>query len=143
MANNKKSLYRLPKEGKIFGVCAGLAEFFDMDVTLMRVIFIIMAFATGGAVVFLYIILAIVLPVAGEDYNSVSEKVDKLGSDLRDNKIMFRTRNYIGLALVMIGLWLLLAQVFPQLFDIRWNYIWPSLLIFTGLMVIVRRGYDK
>ena len=61
----KKTLYRLPKQGKIAGVCAGLADYFDMDVTLMRVLFVVAAFVTGGFGLLLYIILAIILPVSG------------------------------------------------------------------------------
>lgn len=60
----KKTLYRLPKQGKIAGVCAGLADYFDMDVTLMRVLFVVAAFVTGGFGILLYIILAIILPVS-------------------------------------------------------------------------------
>jgi phage shock protein C len=46
---------------KLFGVCSGLAEYFDLDPTIMRVIFII-AFLTFGTGLLLYIILAFVMP---------------------------------------------------------------------------------
>lgn len=48
-------------EKKIFGVCSGLAEYFNMDPTVMRLIFLIafFVFGTGGL---LYIVLAIVMP---------------------------------------------------------------------------------
>ena len=50
-------------EKKIFGVCSGLAEYFDLDTTLVRIIFLIalVCFGTGGL---LYIILAIAMPDA-------------------------------------------------------------------------------
>lgn len=60
----KKTLYRIPKDGKIAGVCAGLADYFDMDVTLMRVLFVAGAFLTGIGIL-LYIVLALILPVGG------------------------------------------------------------------------------
>ena len=49
------------KEKKIFGVCSGLGYYFDMDPTLVRVIFLIaiLGFGTG---LLLYLILAIVMP---------------------------------------------------------------------------------
>lgn len=156
MVDTKKSLYRLPKQGKIFGVCAGLADFFDMDVTLMRVIFVVLAFATGGAMVLLYIILAIILPVSyvieGQEttYSKTSisgvdmgEKVGQLGHELNDKRVVSGARNYVGLGLVILGIWLLLVQLVPQLFDFRWDFMWPILLIFAGLLVILRRGYGK
>ena len=46
---------------KIFGVCSGLANYFEMDPTLMRVIFLV-AFLCFGSGLLLYIILAIVMP---------------------------------------------------------------------------------
>ena len=48
---------------KLAGVCAGLAEYFDVDVTLVRVVYVVASFFTGivpGVV--LYAILALVIP---------------------------------------------------------------------------------
>ena len=49
------------KEKKIFGVCSGLGDYFDIDPTIIRVIFLasVLLFGTG---LLLYIILAIVMP---------------------------------------------------------------------------------
>ena len=48
-------------EKKIFGVCSGLADYFDMDPTIMRLIFLIalLVFGTG---LLLYLVLAIIMP---------------------------------------------------------------------------------
>ena len=44
---SRKRLVR-PREGrKVAGVCMGMAEYFDLDVTLVRVVWLIMAFMTG------------------------------------------------------------------------------------------------
>lgn len=48
-------------EKKIAGVCSGLANYFDLDPTIMRVIFI-MAFLMFGTGLLLYIIFALVMP---------------------------------------------------------------------------------
>jgi phage shock protein C len=50
-------------EKKIFGVCSGLGEYFDIDPTIIRIIFLasVLMFGTG---LLLYIILAIVMPDA-------------------------------------------------------------------------------
>jgi phage shock protein PspC (stress-responsive transcriptional regulator) len=49
-------------EKKIFGVCSGLANYFDMDPTVMRVIFLV-AFLLGvGTGLVIYIVLAIIMP---------------------------------------------------------------------------------
>jgi phage shock protein C len=48
-------------EKKIFGVCSGLGNYFDMDPTIVRVIFLASLLMFGSGLL-LYIILAIVMP---------------------------------------------------------------------------------
>jgi len=49
------------KNGMIFGVCAGLADYFQMDVTLMRLLFVI-GLLCGSLTFWVYLILAIIMP---------------------------------------------------------------------------------
>ena len=51
------------RDKKLFGVCSGLGEYFDVDPTLIRVLFVF-AFLAFGSGLLLYIILAIVMPDA-------------------------------------------------------------------------------
>ena len=54
---------------KICGVCAGVAEFFGIDVTVMRVIYALLTvFSAAFPGVVLYIILAIIMPDKGNGY---------------------------------------------------------------------------
>lgn len=48
-------------EKKIFGVCSGLANYFDMDPTVMRILFVV-AFVFFGAGFLLYLILFFLMP---------------------------------------------------------------------------------
>jgi phage shock protein C len=48
-------------EKKLFGVCSGLANYFNLDPTIMRIIFIA-AFLCFGTGLLLYLILALVMP---------------------------------------------------------------------------------
>lgn len=60
--NNEKRLTRVEEGRMIAGVCAGLANYFGVDATLVRLIFILLAiFAAGG--VLLYIILWLIMPM--------------------------------------------------------------------------------
>lgn len=61
-AANKK-LARSRKDEKIAGVCGGFAEYLEIDSTLVRVIWLMLAFF-GGWGLFAYIIAWIVMPVA-------------------------------------------------------------------------------
>lgn len=51
------------KDKKIFGVCGGLGEYFDIDPTLVRALFLISVIMFGSGLL-IYIILAIVMPDA-------------------------------------------------------------------------------
>lgn len=46
----------------IAGVCAGIAEYFGWDVTLLRIVYVVASFFTAFAGVIVYIILWIVMP---------------------------------------------------------------------------------
>jgi len=48
-------------EKKLFGVCSGLANYFDIDPTIMRILFLA-AFLFFGTGLLLYVILFIVMP---------------------------------------------------------------------------------
>ncbi|WP_261059478.1 PspC domain-containing protein [Streptococcus mitis] len=56
---------RSGRDKKIAGVCAGVAHYFDMDPTIVRVIWGVLAFAYGAGVV-AYIILWIIAPEASD-----------------------------------------------------------------------------
>ena len=55
-----KRLYR-SREKMVAGVCSGLADYFNIDPTIMRVLFVVIAFA-GGASLLAYLILWIIVP---------------------------------------------------------------------------------
>lgn len=56
-----KKLYRNRNDRMIGGVCAGLGEYLGIDATIVRIIFIVLAFAGLGGVV-VYVILWIITP---------------------------------------------------------------------------------
>jgi phage shock protein C len=59
-----KQLYRIPREGKLSGVCAGLAEYFDMDPTVMRLLLVVIALFTGFLPTMIaYAVVMFVVPV--------------------------------------------------------------------------------
>lgn len=63
---NKKRLYRTEgKDSKVFGVCGGIAEYFDIDPTLVRVAWIILIFIGGGGLL-AYLICALCMPKKSE-----------------------------------------------------------------------------
>ncbi len=57
----KKRLYKIEQGKKLDGVCGGIAEYFDIDPTLIRLAWIIFT-AFGGSGIIAYIIAAIIMP---------------------------------------------------------------------------------
>ena len=60
----KKRLYRDPEHRVLGGVCGGLAAYFDMDLALIRILFVVLTLITTGAGVLAYLILWIAVPAA-------------------------------------------------------------------------------
>lgn len=56
-----KKLFKSENDKKIFGVCGGIAEYFDVDPTLVRLIWVIITLC-GGAGLLAYIIAAFIMP---------------------------------------------------------------------------------
>jgi len=58
-----KKLYRAKEGKKISGVCLGFARYFDIDVTLVRILYVALSlFTSGFPGIILYIICALVMP---------------------------------------------------------------------------------
>jgi phage shock protein C len=64
--NGTKVLVRSRKGRMVAGVCAGAAEYFGWDVTLIRVIVAVVAVITGGAGVLAYLAAWVLIPEEGE-----------------------------------------------------------------------------
>lgn len=72
--NESKVLVR-PRDGRMLaGVCAGVADYFSQDVTLVRVIWAVVSVITGGAGVLAYLVAWILMPNEGQK-SSIPENV--------------------------------------------------------------------
>jgi phage shock protein PspC (stress-responsive transcriptional regulator) len=59
-----KSLYQIPDGGMITGIANGVSTYFDINVRIIRGIFIFLTLVTKGAFAILYFILIFIIPVA-------------------------------------------------------------------------------
>jgi phage shock protein PspC (stress-responsive transcriptional regulator) len=59
-----KRLYRIPDGAMIAGVCNGLATYFQLDVTLVRIGFVVLALLTKGVGIMIYVVMMFVVPEA-------------------------------------------------------------------------------
>ncbi|MEY8353759.1 PspC domain-containing protein [Lachnospiraceae bacterium 54-53] len=60
MEDNQKRLYRSDTDKMLCGVCGGIAEYFDVDPTLVRLLWAV--FICTGAGILAYIIAAVIIP---------------------------------------------------------------------------------
>jgi phage shock protein PspC (stress-responsive transcriptional regulator) len=78
-----RRMYRNPDDRIIGGVCSGMATYWNMDATLIRVIFVILTlFGMAGAII--YLILWIVLPEA----NTIAQKIEMKGEEVNIHTII-------------------------------------------------------
>lgn len=101
----------------LFGVCSGLAEYFDVDPTIVRLIFLI-AFVIEPKVILIYLILAVVMPERGE-WRYDEEKSKKV----------------LAYGLIGLGLLILLRDILPILFS---SAVIGLILIVVGFLLLKR-----
>ena len=137
----KNTLYRYEQNKVIGGVCAGLANYFNIDISLARVIFVLFSIV-GGCGLLLYIVMWIVVPAA--PYGSVSYG-DSFDAPVKPSTYIPKngpsTGGLVaGATLIVLGSFFLLDQ-FDFIPDIEFHKFWPVVLIVIGLVFMF--GYWK
>ena len=69
-----KRLYRSRDNHKLAGVCGGIAEYFNMDPTIIRLLSVAAILITDGIGLIAYIVAAVIVPVAPKDMDQAFEK---------------------------------------------------------------------
>lgn len=129
MANNR--FYRDSKNKVLGGVCSGLANYFNLDVALLRVLFVVaLLFASFGF--WLYIILWVVIPVDGQQ--TETELRSEPVSEVVPAAATKSTSLIAGIAVMLIGVIFLINNFIP----ISWVWkLWPLILVAIGVVMIV------
>ena len=70
-----KRLVRSEKDGEVAGVAWGLAQYFDVDVTLVRIAFVLLTLA-GGPGILIYIAMWIAMPDISKDQKDKNDFTD-------------------------------------------------------------------
>lgn len=141
----EKRLYRIRDNQKLGGVAQGLAEYFEIDVTLIRVLFVLLFFTPFPSGL-TYIILWIVLPVKdsyGYANATINETINSETSNFTTMSSRNQNNNLVGGAILII---LGIIFSFKTFFHINlWRYIgqmWPLVLVGLGIWLIVRERKD-
>ncbi len=126
-----KKLYRSNHQKMLAGVCGGVAEYFNIDVTLVRLIWAIASLPSFGAGLVIYIIAAIVVPERpyGQQDYTVYERNN---TPIDNSKVL----TILGAILVIIGVISLISGLFPFLWRVIKNGFWPAIIIIIGIALI-------
>ena len=142
-----KKLYRSRKDKMIAGVAGGLGEYFDIDPTLVRIIFVVSLFL-GGSGILAYIILWIVVPEEpwafymgkGEEKKEegANPNFSQSNADMNYQKIIDERRHKrsttAGVILVVLGLIFLANNFVPR---IHFSDFFPLILIAIGIGLLI------
>jgi len=145
MTANKK-LYRSCEERILGGVAGGLAEYFELDVTLIRLV-IALAFLSGFGFV-AYILAWIIIPENPSCKSSktgadeIKEHAERVANDIRNAAGSTKStaksskddvRFWLGLVVLFFAVSLLFQNIFG--FNL-WHNFWPLLLVAAGFVLI-------
>lgn len=107
---------RLPDDGKIAGVCAGLAAYFDADVTLVRLVWVTLSIIPGvliGGVV-AYIAAWFLTPVAGpQDHRTMGRRLARSETNKQIGGVCGGLAEYFGVDATIIRLAAVVLAIYP------------------------------
>lgn len=130
-----KKLYKSLDDRVLAGVCGGLAKYFDIDSTIVRVLWILGFFA-GGLGIVAYIICTVIIPQESfSEYNmNKSKSIYEYNKETHSkNKVL------LGIILISIGVFSLIDE---YLYWVDIERLWPIIFIIIGIYIIVKKQGD-
>ena len=150
-----KRLYRSRDDAVVAGVCGGIAEYFSLDPSLVRLAVILTIFL-GGAGVVVYLVAWLIVPENPAQARSANfergEKIkddvvselravgtqmaDKVESSLEsiEGRPERRSAVFAGIALIILGAGFLFKNFIPWL---EFEKLWPVVLIAMGVLLLI------
>ena len=136
-----QKLRRSRRDRVFFGVCGGIAEYFNVDPVLIRLAFVIVTVA-GGAGVLAYIILAIVMPDSEPVPTGSAEGPFLTDGAPKPSPLAGRNASMVG-ALILIGIGMIFLVDNLQWFGwFRPGMFWPLILIGIGAALLAKHSTD-
>lgn len=138
-----KKLTRDLNDKMIAGVAAGLAQYFQLEVTWVRIAFVLATFFGGGGL-WIYLILWIAVPENNHSFNFDAQAPiveDFVVNDPRKTQHKKEKINGSligGLIMIALGSYFLLDEfdIVPDWFNI--SKLWPLIFVFIGLSILVK-----
>jgi len=157
-----KRLYRSRRDRVILGVAGGLADYFEVDVAIVRLLWVLLAFAAGPGTLLVYLVAGLIIPeeplapraevvtdarnvsAAASDIDRELEELARAGGTPdatgpagaeRFARRHGRSNLILGVILTVFGALLLAHNLFRWL-DLQ--RFWPVLIIIAGGLLIWR-----
>jgi phage shock protein PspC (stress-responsive transcriptional regulator) len=132
-------LYRCRHDRRLAGVSSGLAEFFDLDPTLVRILWFLSIFFTGGLSILLYIALALIVPnepLAETEIGEASALTESGHRHVARGDTSGRWVTFFGVVLILFGGLALVDALLPSWVD-AWRYLGPAFFVGLGALLIL------
>ena len=144
MSYRPKRLMRSGRERLWAGVAGGMAEYFDVDPAIMRIIWVAAAVLTGGLAVPAYIVMWLVMPrddlaAAAAAATAQPPPPPTAPPGPPDPEESGRRRRAAGILLIGIGL-LFFANQLGIFVRLRWDLIWPLVIVGVGVFILTKQS---
>ena len=125
-----KKLTRSRNNKYIFGVCGGLAEYLNIDSTIVRLLWFVLTMTSFGIFGVAYLVCGLVIPFENFDVDGYKHETSNKNTNI-----------IIGLSLIVVGIYMISNLLFPHLSISLYRLIkyWPVLLIVLGLYIITKK----
>jgi phage shock protein C len=153
-----RRLYRCRHDQRIAGVASGIAEYFDADPTIVRILWVLSIFV-GGFGLLLYIAMAIIVPLepeqgfigvgsqadapTGEATGEAGLTTSPAGSQSAPSGHRHVSRGgngrgsmFVGMALVLFGALALVDAYLPAWAD-HGRFLWPAFILGIGAILVI------
>lgn len=136
-------LYRSPTDRVVSGVAGGLAVWLNLDPSIVRIAWVLLAIVSGGVFALVYIVMMIVVPLppagwvpqprdaaptAGDppQWSSAPAPASRAAWSNAPGIVL-------GIVLILVGTWFL----FRRYIDIDWDIVWPFVVIGIGVLLML------
>jgi len=133
MTEQRRRLFRSQTNKVIAGVCGGLAEYLNVDTTIIRLLWVLLTLL-GGSGIILYVIAFFIVP----------ERPFEIGEAPAPVKSEFGSARFFGILFVAAGVVLLLDNLdilsFCRIWDTAWEFVLPGILMLSGVYLLTKRS---
>lgn len=154
-----RRLYRCHHDRRIAGVASGIAEYFDADPTVVRVLWVLSIFF-GGVGLLLYVAMALIVPIEPEDRGATPGGTGEFTGDVAGDvsggaaipsptgwqtppahrhisRGTGRGMTFFGYILILFGSLALVEALLPAWSD-GGRFLWPAFIVGIGALLVFR-----